>query len=154
MAEVKLYIMDGRVNDTKKTLSLETIVQARITSPAEDIINPVLELDSRYAGYTYVLFNSRYYFINKKEQLLDNRIRLYLTEDVLSTWYHSCEVSGVITKSSTGYTMDLKQDFPKQVNKGIKRITFDDMKDNLGSTIIAQSTYNYATPVQPTQGGE
>ena len=146
--------MDGRENDVYKSLSMETIVECRITSPEEDIISPVLELEAIRGSFTYALFNSRYYFIIKKEQLLNNRVRLYLSEDVLSTWFDQCEISGVITKSSTSYNMDLKQEFPKQVNKGVKRIVFDDIKEHLGSTIIAQSTYNYATPVQPTQGGE
>lgn len=144
MATAKFYRTTSRRNEVNKTLSMETTIDIRITSPAEDLIKPILEVRRVNGQYNYVLLNERYYYVIKKEQLLDGRERLYLEEDVLSTWYNNCEISGVIDQSSENYNMDLKQNLPKQVNAGIKRIVFDDMQPNLGSTIIAQSTYNYA----------
>lgn len=152
MTTATFYRTTSKRNEVNKTLSLATDIEIRITSPAEDLIRPILEVRRVNGQYNYVLLYERYYYIIKKEQLLDGRERLYLEEDVLSTWYNRCEVTGIIEKSSTNYTMDLKQNFPKQVNSGIKRIVFDDLQPHLGSTVIAQSTYNYAP--KPTQGGE
>ena len=152
MTTATFYRTTSKRNEVNKTLSLATDIEIRITSPAEDLIRPILEVRRVNGQYNYVLLYERYYYIIKKEQLLDGRERLYLEEDVLSTWYNRCEVTGIIEKSSTNYTMDLKQNFPKQVNSGIKRIVFDDLQPHLGSTVIAQSTYNYA--LRPTQGGE
>lgn len=149
MATVDFYNTTSKRNEVNKTLTNKTTLTVRITSPAEDIMNPILEMSAIHSGYNYAVLNGRKYFIVRREQLLDSRERLYLEEDVLSTWYDNCSISGIVEQSSEKYNMDLKQNFPKQVNAGIKRIVFDDMQPNLGSTIIAQSTYNYA--LKPTQ---
>lgn len=143
------YNTTSKRNEVNKTLTSKTTYTIRITSPAEDIMNPVLEVNRQHTGFNYVIMGERRYYITKRELLLDNRERLYLEEDVLSTWFNRCSINGIVEQSSEKYNMDLKQNFPKQVNAGIKRIVFDDMKDNMGSTIIAQSTYNYA--LKPTQ---
>lgn len=155
MAIAKFYQTTSKRNEVNKNLTMETQYTVRITSQAEDIIKPTLEMESAHSWFNYVLLNGRYYYIVKRETLLNNRQKLYLDEDVLSTWYHRCDISGVIESSSKGYNMDMKQNFPKQVNKGIKRIVFKDIENMLGQTFIAQSSFNCAVrPDTPTQGGE
>lgn len=139
--------LSSRVNDVNKTLTNSSTITAKITND-EDVLHPVLELESNHDG-DYVEMYDKYYFVTKRENLLNGRIRLYLEEDVLSTWFNNVEIKGVLYKSSENYDLDLQQELPVHVNKILKRVNFDDVKDILGYTLIAQSTYPY-TP-KPTQ---
>lgn len=143
---ITAYVMTSKLNEVNKTLTLASQFSVRVTSPANDIINPIIEVTADRGGYNYVSMNDRYYFIVKKEELLDKRVRWYLNEDILSTWFDKVDIKGIIEKSTENYDCDIKQDIPLHVNKLIERHNFSDIEDYLGYTLIAQSTYPYNTP--------
>ena len=143
---IDAYLTNSKINEVNKNLTMQSQFQVRVTSEVQDIVNPIIELTAERGYYNYVKMNDRYYFIIKKEQLLDNRVRWYLHEDVLMTWFNKVNITGVIERSSENYDNDLKQQFPLHVNKLIERHNFSDIEDYLGYTLIAQSTYPYNTP--------
>lgn len=105
-----------------------------------DVIGPTLIMDGLIQDANYAKIYDRNYYIIDRQFINNDRTVLKLTEDVLSTWYDKCTIEGTIIKSSENYNADLKQDLPLQVNTKIRRIMFDDNKEQIeGATIIMQT---------------
>lgn len=143
---VTFYHYNGDPKIVNKTLANGYEINCDFKIEPQSILNPVLEVDVKCSGYNYAVIDKRKYFIVKEELLFNKRVRLILEEDVLSTWHDIVKVDGVLDRSSINFNSDLKQELPMQVNKQVRRISYNDMQVHLGQTIIAQSSYPYNVP--------
>lgn len=121
--EVKcsVYNGDDRVIDKKPTL-LKTL-SCKITNP-QDILNPELLLlyDKVIDKSNYFVIGHRKYFKVKQVRQSANMVKLFLKEDVYSTWIPRCNIKGIINYASVIMSENTKQDYLIDENVNISRI--------------------------------
>lgn len=116
-----IYNNDPRIIDKKPTL-IKTL-ECRITDPT-DMVNPsiFIEYSKEIEKCNYFVINFRKYFKVKLVKESNRSLRIYLHEDVLSTWLPRVYVIGEINNASKIISEDVEQKFLLNSNKHISRI--------------------------------
>lgn len=116
-----IYNNDPRIIDKKPNL-IKTL-ECRMTDPT-DMVNPsiFIEYSKEVEKCNYFVINFRKYFKVKLVKESNRSLRIYLHEDVLSTWLPRVYVIGEINNASKIISEDVEQKFLLNSNKYISRI--------------------------------
>lgn len=141
------YNGDPRVIN-KKPETLKTI-ECRI--PADmSVVTPHIFMnnDGTTADCNYFVIGFRKYFKVREERVVGNRLKIYLNEDVLSTWLPKVNVTGYISRSSDFKSEEIQQNYTLEARKKVSRIKINNNYEAVTSmpAIIIQSPLPTVTP--------
>ena len=106
-----------------------------------NIDQPVIDISSNiFTHQNTAIWNGRVYRVSSVDYMPGHIVRLYLQEDYITTWFYFGVVEGIITRSSSYGISDMMDQYPRTVKRKVKKVVYDSMRANLGSSYIVQSS--------------
>lgn len=134
------YDDDPRIIN-KKPILVKTLI-CRITDPT-DMINPVILINNvdGLEKCNYFVIGFRKYFKVGERKTNSRRLRLFLHEDVLSTWMPRIYVVGIISNASNVISGEIQQNFLLEAKKRVSRVKINNSYGELSKdpVVIVQS---------------
>lgn len=106
-----------------------------------NIDTPVVDISSEvFTHQNTAIWNGRIYRVTSVDYMPGHIVRLYLQEDYITTWFYFSVVEGIITRSTSYGISDMMDQYPRTVKRKVKKVVYDSMRANLGSSYIVQSS--------------
>lgn len=147
--EVKCCKYDGDprvINKKPKTLkTIECRIPKDMSVVTPDIF---MDNDGIAKDCNYFVIGFRKYFKVREEKAQADRLKIYLSEDVLSTWLPRVNVTGYISRSSDFKSEEIEQNYMLESRRRISRIRISNKYERVTNmpAIIIQSPLATITP--------
>lgn len=110
-----------------------------------NIDTPVVDISGNiFTHQNTAIWNGRIYRVTSVDYMPGNIVRLYLQEDYITTWFYFSVVEGIIVRSTSYGISDMMDQYPRTVKRKVKKVVYDSMRANLGSSYIVQSSTGHA----------
>lgn len=145
MTDVIFYNYNGKRNQLSKTFSQGTNIKCTFNAEY-NLINPSIKIsnltDFDY-NYCYIPSVNRYYFIDRKILRRNAFYELYLTIDVLQTYYNSIKImSGTVVRTDTNRAYDYQNtSIPVTIVPTFETYSFENKFNSDGVNVLLATGY-------------
>lgn len=120
-----------------------------------NIDTPVVDISSEvFTHQNTAIWNGRIYRVTSVDYMPGHIVRLYLQEDYITTWFYFSVVEGIITRSTSYGISDMMDQYPRTVKRKVKKVVYDSMRANLGSSYVVQSSTGHSDAPSSNQNTE